>query len=366
MIEGNIKDLYNEELYENFSKKLKSVYPAFDSERFKREVFCPEWGELELSKRIRHSAVVLDKYLPDDYAEAVGVITKVLPKLTEAQWKSPSQAASIFPEYIALRGLDDLRTSEKAMHTITQYASCELVVRLFIEKYRREMINRMAAWADSEKDYIRRLASEGTRISVPWGIKLKFVEDNPEIILPLLDKLMNDPSEDVRRSVANNLNELSKTSKRLMLDFCKKWLGKSKETDGLIKHAVRTLLKNGDTEAMAMFGMNKPEGILIKNFVCEKSVEIGRTLNFSFIIENNSGNSQKLRIGYDLGLPGANGKMNIDKIRISERLCPPGKTAMERKHKMTNTSTRKLRPGKGIVKVTISGEVMAEAEFLLK
>lgn len=265
MIKGNLKDSYNEELYDDLSKKLKSVYPTFDSEGFKAEIFCQNWKEFELSQRIRHSAAVLDKYLPCDYAKAIDIITKVLPILTDAQWKSPLSSACIFPEYIALRGLDDLETSEKAMHTVTQYASCEFVVRLFIEKYGHEMINRMTAWADSDKDYIRRLASEGTRISVPWGIKLKFVKDNPETVLPLLDKLMNDPSEDVRRSVANNLNEMSKSAKRLMLDYCQKWLGKSKETDKLIKHAVRTLLKNGDAETMVMFGMNKPAGISTKS-----------------------------------------------------------------------------------------------------
>ena len=362
MIEGNIRDAYNKELYTDFSEKLKSVYPAFDSKSFIMEVFCPEWEEMELYRRIRHSAAVLDKFLPVDYTTAVGIIEKVLPLLTNAQWP----AASIFPEYIAIRGLDDLDISEKVMHIVTRYASCEFAVRPFIEKYGHEMIDRMIVWTDSECEHVRRLASEGTRISVPCGIKLRFVEDNPDAVLPLLNKLMDDPSEYVRRSVANNLNEMSKSAKMLMLDFCGKWLGKSIETDKLIKHAVRTLLKNGDAEAMAMFGMTKPAQISIINFECDDSANIGGSLCFSFVIVNDSGNPQKLRIGYDLGLPGASGKMNIGKVRISERLCPPGKTIIQRKHPMQNTSTRTLRPGAGIVKITINGENMAEARFILK
>jgi hypothetical protein len=116
---------------------------------------------------------------------------------------------------------------------------------------------------------------------------------------------------------------------------------------------------------MAMFGMSKPEGIIIEDFICDKIVERGDALRFSFAIENNSGKPQKLRIGYDLGLPGASGKINIDKIRISERLCPPGNTRIERKHPMKNTSNRTIRPGEGLVRVTISGEAMAEMPFVI-
>ena len=368
VIKGRIKDLFTVEVYEDLARKIKSVYPAFDSEGFIQQIFCPEWGELEMAKRIRHSAAVLDRFLPDDYIRAVDILTKALAQFTEAHWRTPldTPAAMLFPAYIDLRGLEDWETSEKAMHAITPYASCEITVRPFIEKYGHEMIRRMTAWADSDSEYIRRLASEGTRISIPMGPDLKFVKDNPETILPLLDKLMCDPSEDVRKSVANNLNEMSKSAKRLMLDFCKAWLGKNKETDKIIKHALRTLLKNGDAEAMAMFGMNKPEGISIEALVCDKHVDIGGALHFSFHIVNSSGNPQKIRIGYDLCLPGAYGKMNLNKVRISERLCPSGKIAIERKHPIVNTSARTLKPGESMVKITINGEIMAEEEFLLK
>jgi 3-methyladenine DNA glycosylase AlkC len=347
-------------------QKLKSAYPSFDETRFVEDIFCPEWEELVLSKRIRHSATVLSQYLPDDYGQAIDILIGILPEFPDATWKSSEPTTWIFPDYVALCGLDDLDTSEKAMLAITQYASCEVVARHFIEKYGQEMIGRMMAWADSEFDHVRRLASESTRISVPWGIKLKSINDAPATLIPLLNKLMDDPSEDVRRSVANNLNEMSKVDKRLMLDFCKKWIGKSKETDKIIKHASRSLLKHGDAEAMAMFGMEKPVGISIENFICDKSVEIGESLVFSFTIKNRSENPPKHRIGYALGLPGANGKTNVKKVRISERSCPPGNTVIERKHPMTNTSTRTLRPGDGRVGVTINGEAMAEAEFVLK
>ena len=60
---------------------------------------------------------------------------------------------------------------------------------------------------------------------------------DPAPILPILEKLKNDSSEYVRRSVANNLNDISKDHPELSLEIAKKWQGKSKETDKLVKHA---------------------------------------------------------------------------------------------------------------------------------
>jgi len=65
-----------------------------------------------------------------------------------------------------------------------------------------------------------------------------------------LENLKNDPSEWVRKSVANNLNDISKDHPEVMMTIAREWQRISKETDAIIKHASRTLLKSGHAEIL--------------------------------------------------------------------------------------------------------------------
>jgi 3-methyladenine DNA glycosylase AlkC len=68
---------------------------------------------------------------------------------------------------------------------------------------------------------------------------------DPAPILPILENLKADPSEYVRRSVANNLNDIAKDHPEIALQIARAWQGVSPETDWIIKHGCRTLLKRG-------------------------------------------------------------------------------------------------------------------------
>jgi len=88
--------------------------------------------------------------------------------------------------------------------------------------------------------------------------------------LPILEKLKDDSSEDVRRSVANNLNDISKDNPELSLGICEKWQGQSEKVDKIVKHACRTMLKAGEKRALAIFGYSDPSLIGVENLSLDK------------------------------------------------------------------------------------------------
>src|SRR5690606_35514298 len=103
---------------------------------------------------------------------------------------------------------------------------------------------------------VRRLASEGCRPRLPWGMALSHLKEDPLPIIPILENLKNDPSRFVRLSVANNMNDIVKDNPQTVIELAKKWYGTSKEVDWVIKHGCRTLLKQGNPDVMALFGFD--------------------------------------------------------------------------------------------------------------
>ncbi len=140
------------------------------------------------------------------------------------------------------------------------------------------------------------MASEGSRPRLPWAMAIPTLKKDPTPILPLLENLKNDPSEWVRRSVANSLNDIAKDHPTIVLNLVKQWADISKETDAIIKHGSRTLLKQGHTEILKHFGLDSRH-VTVSNFnILTPNVNIGDSLSFSFTIKNNSKTEQKIRI----------------------------------------------------------------------
>ena len=72
----------------------------------------------------------------------------------------------------------------------------------------------------------------------------EFMED-PTPVLGLLERLKNDPSLYVRRSVANNLNDVAKDHPERVVDTCTRWSkSPSPHRQWIIRHALRTCFKN--------------------------------------------------------------------------------------------------------------------------
>jgi len=190
---------------------------------------------------------------------------------------------------------------------------------------------------------------------------------NPAPLLPILENLRQDPSETVRRSVANNLNDISKDNPDFVVERLRAWQGLGPETDALLKHACRTLLKQAEPRVMAMFGY-RLEGFLTRDFeVSTPAVEFGDSLEFSFVLENTGTSSLKLRLEYAVHHLKKNGDHTKKVFKISERELAAGEVLrIERRHPIRPITTRVYYPGIHRVAVIANGVESPATDFELR
>lgn len=360
-----LKDIYSPLFYENFANVLSDTVPRFEKEKFIALIFDENWNERELKSRMKHTAVVLHEFLPKDYKAAGELIQKIIFKIKEKPFTNSSFPFMFFPEYIESYGLEDFETSVELIEIVTQFISCEFAVRPFIIRYESEMLTKMTEWSLHENHHVRRLASEGSRPRLPWAIALPALKKDPSGILPLLENLKNDPSEYVRRSVANSLNDISKDNPEVTLSIAKKWKDLGKETDTIIKHGSRTLLKQGNTEIMAHYGLVNSEQVFVSDFeLINSKIKIGDYLEFSFKIENREESAVPVRLEYGIYYLRQNGSWSKKVFKISERMLISNEILLvSRKQSFKIITTRKFYTGIQKISIIVNGHERSVKEF---
>lgn len=374
----SFKNMFNEQFFDKFTKDLKLVINDFDACAFVSQVMDNEWEDREFKQRIAHITVVLNKFLPADYKEAIAKILDLLDcvKPTLPDFSIIDDAnfgllaldyGLILADYVEQYGLDDYETSVKAMEKITQFTTCEFVTHPFIIKYPEKMMAQMLDWSKHEHWGVRRLASEGCRPRLPWAMALPDLKKDPTPIIPILENLKNDAARFVRLSVANNLNDIAKDNPELVISLAKQWYGQSAEVDWVVKHGCRTLLKQGNSEVMNLFGLGDVKNISIENFqISTPKVKVGDSLEFSFNLLNNSKKKNKVRLEYGLYYQKANGTLSKKVCKISEKeYAGNSVTQISRKHSFRVVTTRKFHLGLHQVAVIINGKEFDKHDFEL-
>jgi 3-methyladenine DNA glycosylase AlkC len=362
-----LKELYSPSFYNTFSNILNEVLPNFNKQKFVAAIFSNGWQSKELKQRMKHTSFVLHQFLPKDFKMATKLIEKIISKIKQQPFTATSLEFMFFPDYIETYGIEDFETAVNAMELVTQFTSCEFAVRPFIIKYGEPMINQMLQWSLHKNHHVRRLASEGSRPRLPWAMALPSLKRNPKPILPILQNLKNDSSEYVRRSVANNLNDIAKDNADLVIKIAKQWKGISKETDAIIKHACRTLLKQGNPDILKYYGLADNPKLELSNFkIDSKSIRIGESLGFSFSIINNDKRTQFIRLEYGVYYLRKNGEHSKKVFKISEReIFSNQKIAIQRKQSFKIITTKQFYIGKQKLSIIVNGQEKLVKEFEL-
>ncbi|TCD07565.1 DNA alkylation repair protein [Pedobacter frigidisoli] len=351
-----LKDLYSPTFYNRLADALVITVPDFDKSKFIKKIYTSGFESKELKERMEHTAVVLHQFLPNDYPQAIALIKKTISQLRIEGIGEDGLAYMFIPDYLEKYGINHFEESVEALEFVTQFVSCEFAVRPFILKYEVKMIQKMNNWSLHTSHKVRRLASEGSRPRLPWAMGIPFLKKDPTSILPILENLKKDPSEYVRRSVANNLNDIAKDHPQIVMDIAKRWSGLGTETDAIIKHGSRTLLKQGHAEILKHYGLDD-KGISLSNFkILTPEVNIGGSLSFSFIIKNENLTEQKVRLEYAIYYKKQNGQNTKKVYKISERIYPAhAEVSIIRKQKFVLITTRKLHLGDHQISIIING-----------
>jgi 3-methyladenine DNA glycosylase AlkC len=362
-----LKDVYSKEFYNAFADVAEEVLPGFSRNKFLKLIFDKSWTSKELKERMSHTSHVLTLFLSKDFEKSCSQIKSLISHFRKKGIYGKNIEFMFFPEYIEKNGINHFEASVKAFEFVTQFTSCEFAVRPFIAKYGDKMMREMYRWSLHSSHHVRRLASEGSRPRLPWAIALPQFKSNPTPILPILEKLKNDSSEYVRRSVANNLNDISKDHPDLVISIAKSWMGNNPETDAVIKHACRTLLKQGHPKILKLYGLSDSTDVSVDRFVVHtKKVKTGNHLEFSFNINNSGKKLQMVRIEYGIFYLLKNGKHYKKVFKISERKLEPGEQLkISRRHSFRPITTRTFYPGAHKVSIIINGIEKITGKFTL-
>ena len=352
-----LKNLYSKDYIEKLAFDIKKNYENFEPKAFINSIFDISWQELELKARMRHIAITLNKYLPLSYKKQLEILKEVKKDFTGLE-------AMIFQDFVEVFGLDDFDESMKALEIFTIDASSEFAIRQFILKYEEQTMNQMRIWAKSKNEHLRRLSTEGCRPRLPWAISLPLFKQNPTKPLEIIELLKNDKSLYVRKSVANNLNDISKDNPHFVINFVKQNLGSSKELDWICKHASRTLLKKGDKQILNLFNFDKSNHINLIDFCYDKSVNIDESLSFSFEI-NSSESIGNIRVEYAIDYLKSNKTHNRKIFMISQNEIKSSSKKFTKKQSFKNMTTRKHYLGKHFIAILINGEEILKEEFYL-
>lgn len=361
-----LKHIYNPHFFEQLTASIKAVIPTFNPQYFLNQVFDRHWESKELKQRVRHIAESLNEHLPGNFKQQASLILKIITQLKK-EGKKGGFEYMIFPDWIEVHGLQHLETSLKTMEKVTEFISCEFAIRPFLLKYPDEVINRMTALSQHPHPHVRRFSSEGCRPRLPWGQAIPSLKKDPSPVLPILENLKNDPSLFVRKSVANHLNDISKDHPDIVINLVKKWKGISAETDWIIRHACRGLLKKAHTEAYALFDLKNGAHCRVEQFsLQQKRIPIGGKLMFSFQLVNTAKKETPLRLEYMVYYRKAGGQSSGKIFQLTEKKFQPGQVyTFKKQQSFQDFTTRKHYPGKHKISLLVNGKEMVHEEFML-
>ena len=368
------KNFFNLALIEKMGDLLKQAAPTFKQQKF-LHLASNGLDALELKERSNQIRDALIATLPNDVEHAGPILVATLGSeapidggVTKEREDGLSGFA-IMPmaDFVAAIGLNDIETSFAVLEELTKRFSAEFAVRPFIVADSEKAMKLFVSWSTSENAHVRRLASEGCRPLLPWGLRLQEFVKDPAPILPILETLRDDPTEYVRRSVANNINDIAKNQPDLVAEIAKNWLvNASKNRGRLVRHACRTLIKQGHQPTLQALGYAQLDAKFLDFNISTPKVEMGTTLEFEFSLRSTSTISQPIILDYAIHFKKANGTLSPKVFKLKTGLLKPNeKMQMIKTQMIKPITTRTFYPGDHKVEILANGKSLGILPFTL-
>lgn len=359
-----LKDVYSEELLLGFGKKVQAVYHAFKTDAFLAAVMDSTWESLALKTRMRRVSEQLGIYLPSRYEDALDILFAVSNGCTGLPYL-------FFSDFVALFGQDERhwQLSMRALESFTQLCSSEFAIRPFLLREPKRAMRQMAAWAGHPNEHVRRLASEGCRPRLPWGEALPMFKKDPAPVLRVLELLKADASLYVRKSVANNLNDIAKDNPAIVIETARRWQGNNKHTDWIIRQGCRTLIRKANPDAMALFDYDGETQLATNASISVQpaALAIGESCEIGYAVNIRQGQPAHVRIEYGVDFIKSNGRTSRKSFLLSDKTVPGGaRLTGTRTHDWSDLTTRRHYPGQHKIVLLVNGREAAHAMLTLK
>jgi 3-methyladenine DNA glycosylase AlkC len=364
-----LKTFFSPSLVRRLAADLVRVHPQFPVERFVKDA-CAGLDALELLDRGRLIARALAAHLPQSYPDAIDVLLRSLgPEHATDELIGVGMAPFFYlPHviFVAERGLEHFDLSMHAQYELTKRFSAESSIRAYIDRDPERALSVFCKWINDPNAHVRRLVSEGTRLRLPWAARVRWLDDNPERVIELLELLKDDPSTMVRRSVANNLNDLGKVRPDLLVRTAAAWLeDASSERRALVEHALRSAVKRGDKDALRLLGYGQRPSVSLERVTFDPArVRIGERVAMSFTLRSTSQKAQELLVDVAVHFVKSRGKTAAKVFKIT-RLALAARERIELRTTISLAvhTTRVPQPGKHAVDVIVNGHAMRAGAF---
>ncbi|WP_291844894.1 hypothetical protein [Maricaulis sp.] len=369
-----LKNFFSPTVIAHIGDHIQRNWPAFDRTQF---IHLAQAGldDLELKQRANQIRDALDACLPPRFEQRVGIILASLHPEEDVDLATTRmdergiRGWAIMPlsDLVGRDGHTDLDLALEAQRQLTGRFSSEFGIRHLILADPKRAIATITGWTRDPNYHVRRLASEGTRPRLPWAMQLPGFIADPTPTLPILEALRDDPSEYVRRSVANHINDIAKDHPDLAADLARTWM---RDANGprrkLLRHACRSLIKAGHPVALEIFGY-RPAALGEPDLrVLTPTLPFPGVLEFAATLRSDSAQDQLLAIDYVLHFQKANGRTAPKVFKLKSVTLPAGgQVSLERRHPIRPITTRRYYPGLQGLSLQINGAPHGHAAFEL-
>jgi len=367
------KNLLNATLVQQAGAHLQRVHPPFDATAFTHQA---QQGleALEMKGRALHICSALQATLPARFDDAAAVIEAALAPADTGEDVGNLQGLRnglrgwiLWPvgEYVARQGLHQPERALQVLHAITQRFTAEFAIRPFIVQHPALVFDTLARWCQDPSAHVRRLVSEGSRPRLPWGLRLQSLVQDPRPTLPLLLALQDDPSDCVRRSVANHLNDIAKDHPDVLVQWLQDHLPEAPSPRvQMLRHACRTLVKAGNPQVLQAWGLGAPFKGQAALQLSPAQVQMGGAVALQLALQSTSRQAQDLVVDYAVHHVKANGSTSAKVFKGWKLQLPAGGAVqLAKQHAIKPITTRTYRAGWHAVQVQVNGRVVAESGF---
>lgn len=355
-----LKNRFGPTVVRAITDALSDVYPELN--RSAMDSVCALLPALELKDRIAAVADAMAEALPTNYVEALEIVVeasgKPLPEF--GHWP--------YTTFVERCGVDHPSESLQAMEILTRSWTCEFALRPFLANHLEQTMACVLNWAQSNNEHVRRLASEGTRPLLPWAPKVPALNADPRRGIEVLSLLRHDSSEMVRRSVANHLNDVAKSDPDLVADTLQLWTQETDIDQKMVKHALRTMVKQGHPEAMRLLGFTVDAQVAITKFEASPTeLDLGDNVVLAVVLTSTAPQTQRLVVDFVIHHPTANAKTSkkVFKWKVLE-LAAGEQVSLTKARRIQTASTRRYTAGRHVVQLQVAGVVLASSHFDLR
>ncbi|OGB35394.1 MAG: DNA alkylation repair protein [Burkholderiales bacterium RIFCSPLOWO2_12_FULL_61_40] len=362
-----LKNQFGADVPRAIAAMVQAVYPAFQSEAFVRSAL-DGYDALELMPRGKKIAQALRQYLPEDYAQAATIL---MDSLHQPHGRDMGQSLASFlflphTQFVSAYGLAHFDISMQAQHALTQRFTAEFSIRPFLEQHPEATLRQLARWATDPSPHVRRLVSEGSRPRLPWAPRLRSFQKDPAPVLALLELLKDDPELYVRRSVANNLNDIGKDHPELLAETAQRWLADaSAERRWIVGHALRSAVKRGESAALQVLGFGAAAQVAITDArITPAQARIGGSVDIAFAVHNPLPTPQRVLVDFCVHYVKANGQAKAKVFKLKTVDLAGGATVpLGKRLSLAEMTTRKHYPGSHRVEVLLNGQAQPLGVF---